>query len=73
MTSLNENWCEGCNPDNCVGCSNTKEGRLDKEKPNTAEAMRRRKEEFPAYKEDCEAESPKSRIRKKSQEHFERG
>jgi len=26
---LNDNWCDGCNPDNCTGCSNTKEGRLD--------------------------------------------
>lgn len=26
---LNPNWCKGCNPDNCVGCSNTEEDKLD--------------------------------------------
>ena len=30
----NDNWCKGCNPDNCVGCSNTKEERLDMVKRN---------------------------------------
>lgn len=43
------------------------------EAPDTAEAIRRRKEESLAYKEDSEDEAPEPRIRRPSQEHFERG
>lgn len=44
----------------------------DNKKPNTAEILRRRRDDED-YRNDLREEYPESRIRRSSQKHFERG